>query len=261
MLVSIVTICYNNWPYIKKCVESVVSQKCAGVEYIVVDAGSSDGCVEYLRSSNGIDRLIVEPDEGPADGLNKGFSWARGAIGYFINGDDFMLPGAVTKMVELWRNASWTDVILAGGILVDAEGRCLRKYRGVRPRLWSFVLGWEPFFQQGMSFRLECLRRVGGFNIENRTCWDAELMVRFLQAGYRCLASSERIGAFRLHAEGLSGSGRAEVREAYLLQRQKLAGEVLGQTAARWFVTLGSAGRFVQYVLHPSLVVTRLGKG
>ena len=75
--ISIVTPSYNQRPFIKLALESVRSQNYASVEHVVVDGGSTDGTVEYLRSLSGKTgwqhlRWISEPDRGQSDALNKG---------------------------------------------------------------------------------------------------------------------------------------------------------------------------------------------
>ncbi|MBK8907410.1 MAG: glycosyltransferase [Rhodospirillales bacterium] len=76
---SIVTISFNQAQYARQAVESVLSQQGDDVEYIVVDPGSTDGSREILAGyGHAIDHFVFEPDNGPADGLNKGFGRATG---------------------------------------------------------------------------------------------------------------------------------------------------------------------------------------
>ena len=49
--VSIITINYNNLEGLKKTVESVVNQTWKEFEYIVIDGGSTDGKIDYCKSS------------------------------------------------------------------------------------------------------------------------------------------------------------------------------------------------------------------
>jgi glycosyltransferase involved in cell wall biosynthesis len=257
--ISIVTISYNNGRYLTQAVNSVLAQKTKDIEYIVVDAGSTDGSVAFLRTKAAfIDKLIIEPDRGPADGLNKGFAHATGEYGYFLNGDDVLLPDGLRILREAWKRMPRADVILGGGVLIDGEGRILRWYRGVRPRLVPFILGWEPFFQQGMSFRLEKFRSVGGFNIENRTCWDGELMADLLASGAVVGVETRPIGAFRIHGDSLTGSGDPSVKMAYQKDRRRIQTKHLGWLAPQYAGVAERVGKIMQYVLHPTLVPTRL---
>jgi len=88
MRVSIVTISYNQARFLEQAIRSVINQDYPDIEYIVVDPGSTDGSRGIIEKyQNRIDKIIFDPDEGPADGLNKGFAHATGDIFGFINAD------------------------------------------------------------------------------------------------------------------------------------------------------------------------------
>src|SRR3546814_19401558 len=76
---SIVTLSFNQAGYLRQALESVIAQKDGSVEFIVVDPGSTDGSRDIIAElGDGIDNVILDPDRGPADGLNKGRSEERG---------------------------------------------------------------------------------------------------------------------------------------------------------------------------------------
>src|SRR6266571_286401 len=96
--VSVVTVSYNQARFLPQALESVIKQDYRDVEHIVVDACSTDGSKEILRHyASQLSRVIIEPDEGATDGLNKGFAGASGDIFAYINADDALLPEALTK--------------------------------------------------------------------------------------------------------------------------------------------------------------------
>ena len=71
---SIVTISFNQARFLEQAILSVISQDYLNIQYIVVDPGSTDGSRDIIEKyHNHIDKIIFEPDNGPADGLNKGF--------------------------------------------------------------------------------------------------------------------------------------------------------------------------------------------
>lgn len=77
-----VTVCIPHWQvetYIKPCLRSIRRHSdCGDVEVIVVDNGSRDGSLDYLRSLEWI-RLIERPEESPANWpLNVFTAWDRG---------------------------------------------------------------------------------------------------------------------------------------------------------------------------------------
>lgn len=206
---SIVTISFNQAKFLRQTIESVLSQKPDDVEYIVVDPGSTDGSREVLSSyGNAIDHLILEPDEGPADGLNKGFALATGRVGYFLNSDDFLLPGSVARMRALWQHHIYTDLMLCGGWMVDASGQPLRELPATNVSVGKLLDGRASLVQQGMSFRMDRFHATGGFNKANRTCWDYELLCDLVHRGAKTKVVADRIGAFRIHETSItSGAG------------------------------------------------------
>ena len=95
MRVSIVTISFNQAEFLERAIRSVIEQDYPDVEYIVVDPGSTDGSREIIEKYRSrISKVILEPDTGPANGLNKGFAAATGEIFGYINADDAFLPKA-----------------------------------------------------------------------------------------------------------------------------------------------------------------------
>ncbi|NEQ30163.1 MAG: glycosyltransferase, partial [Leptolyngbya sp. SIO4C5] len=77
-LISIVTPSYNQGEFIEETIRSVLLQNYPKIEYIVIDGGSSDRTLEILEKYNQwISCWVSEPDQGPADAINKG--WKRAA--------------------------------------------------------------------------------------------------------------------------------------------------------------------------------------
>src|SRR4029077_1447448 len=112
--VSIVTISFNQGKFLERAIRSVLEQDYEDIEYIVVDPGSTDRSREIIeRYRSRISRVILDPDKGPADGLNKGFAVASGDIYGYINADDAYLPGAITKAIASFQARPQADVIYA----------------------------------------------------------------------------------------------------------------------------------------------------
>lgn len=203
MKISVVTISYNQARYLQTCIDSVAVQK--GVwEHIIVDAGSTDGARDIIvKNRSHFSHIIFEKDEGPADGLRKGFALATGTHGFFINSDDFILPDAFSAFATL--NANFRgDVFLCGGWLVDAEDNPVRRVKPTRISLNGLFDGSATMFQQGMLFSMSAYAAVGGFNTKSTICWDFELLCDFVSAGYKIVRSSKRVGAFRVYPGAIS---------------------------------------------------------
>lgn len=93
MKVSIITATYNSASTIKACMDSVLNQTYDDIEYIIVDGGSNDETLSYIKEKANERPEIVfnsEPDKGIYDALNKGIKKATGDVVGFVHSDDFL---------------------------------------------------------------------------------------------------------------------------------------------------------------------------
>ena len=91
-LITIATVVLNAADVLERAIESVRQHRCEGVEYIVIDGGSTDGTVDLIkRRTEVVDRWISEPDGGIYDAMNKALRLASGRWILFLGADDEML--------------------------------------------------------------------------------------------------------------------------------------------------------------------------
>ena len=139
MLLSIITINYNNLVGLRRTVASVLAQSYKDFEYIVIDGASTDGSYEFLAQHSGIDQWISEPDKGVFQAMNKGIQHAHGEYCLFLNsGDTLFAPDSLEGVVgylgesDFYTGAvTYLDNVFAltvkGEILVEgSNGICLR---------------------------------------------------------------------------------------------------------------------------------------
>ena len=89
MLLSIITINYNNKNGLQKTIDSVVSQSFRDFEWIVIDGGSTDGSRELIEQyADHFAFWISEPDTGIYNAMNKGIKAAKGEYILFLNSGD-----------------------------------------------------------------------------------------------------------------------------------------------------------------------------
>jgi glycosyltransferase involved in cell wall biosynthesis len=208
MKVSIVTISYNQAQYVEETLLSILRQDFGNIEYIVVDAGSTDGSREIIEKHRSrIAKVIFEPDEGPADGLNKGLQIATGDIYGFVNADDKLLPGSVSAVVRAFTKHVSTDIVYGHGYIIDAENKVIRKLYSDPYNLRRLTYGCVTFIQPSVFFRREAFCSVGGFNKLNSTCWDGEIMIDFGVHGMKFILIDEFLSAFRVHPLSFGSSG------------------------------------------------------
>ena len=98
-LVSIITPSFNKGLYIEETIASVLNQTYENIEYIVIDAVSTDQTHSILKKYETDLKWISEPDKGQSDAINKGWRIAKGDIIAYLNADDTYLPEAVASAV------------------------------------------------------------------------------------------------------------------------------------------------------------------
>jgi len=256
--ISIITISFNQADYLKKCIDSVLSQNIKDLEYIVVDPGSTDGSREIIEAYG--DKLIkvFEKDAGAADGLNKGFSRATGEIFGFINSDDELLPGALEKVADAFLKNSQAGAISGCGYFVDASGAFLKSITPSQFTPWRYVHGAVSVFQQGTFFRSDWFRKVGGFNTDNRTCWDGELFLGMALAGAHFKTIGEELAIFRLHEASITGSGR--LNELYAMDADRLFRSALKRPRSERDRYIDILAKLRKWLFEPSWLIRRIAR-
>lgn len=91
MLLSIITINFNNKFGLERTIKSVQGQTFTDFEHIIIDGGSTDGSKELIQVNNsGLSYWVSEPDKGIYNAMNKGIKMARGDYLFFLNSGDHL---------------------------------------------------------------------------------------------------------------------------------------------------------------------------
>ena len=99
--VSVTIVTYNSGRFIKRCLESVLSQSWPGFEVIVVDNASTDGTVDILESFESRCRVVYNTENtGFAAAQNQAIALARGEWVLALNPDVLLLPNFIGALVE-----------------------------------------------------------------------------------------------------------------------------------------------------------------
>ena len=100
---SILIPVYNVAPYLRCCLQSILSQPTAGVEILLVEDGSTDGsrelAAQLCAEHAGFTRLLLhERNRGLSAARNTLLDAATGRYVWFVDSDDQMLPGALAAL-------------------------------------------------------------------------------------------------------------------------------------------------------------------
>lgn len=102
MILSVITINYNNADGLRRTIESVACQTSRDYEFVVIDGGSTDGSVDVIKGhASKIDYWVSEPDGGIYPAMNKGVRAAHGEYCIFMNsGDEFYSKDVIENVVK-----------------------------------------------------------------------------------------------------------------------------------------------------------------
>jgi hypothetical protein len=160
-----------------------------------------------------------ERDKGQTDAINKGITYFKSlklpnpekCVFAFINSDDYLLPGALKQVSDFFTAHSPNTFVTGYGFTEDGSG-----HRTVvtpsKLTAQTMLHRSAVMFQQTTFFPALLYKTVGCFNNENRTCWDYELFLNFLQLGAEHYVLKSDLAVFRLYQDSISGSGRLEDR-------------------------------------------------
>lgn len=185
MKITVAIPCYNSSTYIGRVIESVLDQTHPADEVLVVDDGSTDGSAGIIRRYPV--RLIQHNNNrGVATARNSAIEVATGDVIIYIDADAIADSHLLATLIGGYDSPKVGGV---GGQGVESNIRSLadrwRKRHasqsyGDKPREVEFLYGLC------MSFRLEALRQIGGFNPSFRTnAEDIDVSLRLRRSGYR----------------------------------------------------------------------------
>ena len=128
MFFSIVIPTYNRKPILEKCLRAMEQQNSSehveGYEIVVVDDGSTDGTVDWLRTSDKFPhvKLFTQEHKGPSAARNLGVEQAQGDTIIFIDSDLVVTPVFLQSHAEALSQGyadSGTDKLFTYGAVVN----------------------------------------------------------------------------------------------------------------------------------------------
>lgn len=260
MKVSLVTISYNQASFLEQAILSVVDQNYKNLEYIIVDAGSTDGSHKIIEKySKHFSHMIIEPDHGPADGLNKGFRLATGQIFGALNADDMLAKNAINTVAKYFNNSLNVDIVSGHCIIIDHQNRRLRKSYSDKFGPLMYAYGAAELMQPSTFFTNKCFFKTKGYNKENLSNWDSELFIDMYFNGSKFGLINKFLSFYRLHPSSITSSKRMDniVQKYYRFRFKKL----LGREFKNIDILIKKFFLLLKYIKNPLALFERLLNG
>ena len=200
--ISIVTPVFNSSRWIDLCIRSVRhALQGQSYEHIVVDGGSTDGTLEYLKHQQDI-RLILGPDKGMYDALNKGMAAARGRVLGHLNADEqYDRAGLAQALQKLEQSEA--DAVFGPTIMLDGQLNFLYLFNQITvPR--PIDADWHmPVQTCSFLFRRRIWER-SHYPAEYRVVGDHVWFRRQMKLGLNLVSTRRPIGIFTWHQDDIA---------------------------------------------------------
>jgi Glycosyl transferase family 2 len=233
--ISVVMVSFNQAAYLEEGIRSVLDQDYPNLEFVLVDGNSTDGSVEIAeRYRSHFDFLLIEPDKGQSDGLNKGFAKATGDILTWLNSDDLLEPGALFRVAQAF--AEYEVDMVAGGCrqIGLTRGQIINNHQNKLPygipvalplgllldvdRFWLTACF---FYQPEVFFTRDIWQRSGArLRTDLYYLLDYDLWVRMAAAGGTIVHIPEFLACSRTHEQQKTTIGMPYLPEAQCLLKE-----------------------------------------
>ncbi len=203
MFFSIVIPTYNRLPILQKClsaleIQTFDPQTVTGYETIVVDDGSTDGTIDWLKNNTAElphVKIYEQAHKGASAARNLGVEQAKGDIIIFIDSDIVVLPTFLqchTDALLQAQQAAGDDKIFTYGAVINTanfEDPTSEKYKII-----DFSNAY--FATTNVAISRHWLMEVGLFDMDfNLYGWeDLELGVRLKNRGIKMVKCPEAVG-------------------------------------------------------------------
>jgi glycosyltransferase involved in cell wall biosynthesis len=252
MKVTVVTSVRNRVDCIAAAVDSVKAQTWPQVEHVVIDAASTDGTSELLRSILPPQAcLVCEPDRGIYDGINKGIGRSSGEIVGLLHSDDtFADPDVLRDVARVFQDRPELDMVYGDVAFIDPKdpARVIRLYssRHFKPALLR--RGWIPA-HTSVFLRRRVFERHGLYRTDYRIAGDFEYLARIFQDPQLIWHYLPRL-MVRMRPGGASSAG---LRAAWTLNRELLRACRENGLQTHWGILLMRYPRKLMEFLVPRL--------
>lgn len=203
MKLSVIIPCYNAGSYLSQAVSSIRNQQTGfplNTEIIVIDDGSTDGCVEKLLGSDL--KILHQNHQGASAARNYGMKEATGEYLLFLDADDVLVPDAVESLYQGLLQQEGSAVVLGMAEEFVSEELDAKTAAGLAKKELPFGA-----FLSGCCFgKKEALLQVGFFDTSlNQAGETVDWLARLRNSGLKTVQLDVVTVRRRIH---LTNSGR-----------------------------------------------------
>jgi glycosyltransferase involved in cell wall biosynthesis len=212
MLFSILIANYNNSPFLRAALQSVINQTYSHWEVILVDDGSTDEFEEVIAPFVSDHRIsIFRNDRNYGCGYTKKkcLSLARGSIAGFLDPDDALAPEALATMINAHEVMPGRSIIHSTHYICNEQLMPSRvaDYTKSLPAGVPYLLLGDGRIHHFASFRKSHYDTTIGLSAENKKAVDQDLYYLLEEKG-PVEFIDKPLYYYRIHSRSISTSGK-----------------------------------------------------
>ncbi len=224
MKVSVIIVNHNGKAYLPRLIRSFLAQDYKSFEMILVDNGSKDGSIAFVKKEFPTVNVIPSINNGFGMACNMGAQNANGEFVMFFNEDMYVPKDFISQMIAWYEKRGNKNRIGGVGCKIvpfDSDPSKTPAYYGGRLDLFGYPSDIQnqknPFIINGCPFfiKRKLFLDIGGFN-ENIFLYgdDSDLSWRLKICGYHCFINNN---THAFHLGGAITGGLEPRKVAYLL--------------------------------------------
>lgn len=217
-VLTIITPTYNRADMLRETIDSVQSQAFRGLQYIIMDDGSSDDTRSVVRAHGKRVEYYHHQNIGEQKTVNRALQLVRGEFFMIVNSDDPLLPGCLNRMVRTLTKNPNVLAAYPDWQVIDAQSKPLATIRVGSFDTSSLLNSTSVPIGPGACFRRSVLEMVGFRNPLLRYSADLDYWYRITLVG-KIVHVPETLATHRVHAGSASIAERGDLlaREARYL--------------------------------------------
>ena len=215
MKISIITPTLNSIMYLDDCYKSIfLHQNYENIEWIIVDGGSTDGTLEYLKNKKDYRiKIFNENSKHPSKAYNYGITKACGEIIGILGSDDFYTKNIFIEIINIFKEhkIKW---LVGFNSIINHKNKEIRKvitkFKEYKLKNYSFKsLTRNNFIPTQSVFWTSNFmpNTINNFNIEEMIeSMDYDMWLR-MASNFKPYILKKKLSYFRMHENSLTTKG------------------------------------------------------
>jgi glycosyltransferase involved in cell wall biosynthesis len=203
---SIIIINKNYFRFLKRCLQSCFEQKTKyNYEIIVIDDGSKDGSVQYLKQiKDKRFKFIKSKNEGIEKASNKGFKKSIGKYVVRVDSDDYLNVNFIQTSIKEIENSK-KDFVYSNYFQIDTTGKIIKKkFLPIFSK--HEIIARGDFLATGTVYKREIIKNFNFYNEKTKNCGleNYELILKLISDKKKGKKIDKFLFFYRMHKKNIS---------------------------------------------------------